>query len=417
MRTQITIAALVMSFSLMAQEQHQSEHNLVPNPSFEEVDGKIKGEGMIELAKPWRSVTADPVDLYSASAKDKNMRVPENKYGKEPARTGENYAGVSFLGYRGRMPRHYLGVQLEKPLVEGKEYCMKMHVSMSDLTKYAVNNIAMLVTTDSIVELSSTVLEYDAPVRSITKDIHDQQYLWTDICRIYVAKGGEQHIVIGNFDKEDNTIHDKVRLSREFSGRQEMNAYYYVDDISVVPMDVLNEGDCSCDDIAGGTLKVESKSFGTDEEDRKKAKKTYLVNSDGTRADETIRNNAKERANNESKEVTKEKEKKAVWSVENVVINFESKAFKPVGEEKDKLSKVADYLKANPTAKVEIQGHANESESEVAFIGKRRAFMVQKELIRLGVDESRVPYVSKETKEPLESGNSPKNQRVSFQLK
>ncbi|MEX2379539.1 MAG: OmpA family protein [Vicingaceae bacterium] len=417
MKTQITIAALVMSFSLMAQEQHESEHNLVPNPSFEEVDGKIKGEGMIELAKPWRSVTADQVDLYSASAKDKNMRVPDNKYGKEPARTGENYAGVSFLGYRGRMPRHYLGVQLEKPLVEGKEYCMKMHVSMADLTKYAVNNIAMLVTTDSIVEPSSTVLEYEAPVRSITKELHDQQYLWTDICRIYVAKGGEQHIVIGNFEKEDNTIHDKVRLSREFSGRQEMNAYYFVDDISVVPMDVLNEGDCSCDDIAGGTLKVESKTFGTDENERKNAKKTYLVNSDGSRAEESIRNNAKEKADAKSKEANNDEVETAEWSIESEAIYFAESKFKPLSTEMDKLNKIADYMSANPTVQLEIQGHSNESESEVSFIGKRRAFMVQKELVDLGVDKSRISYVSKETDEPVESGNSPKNQRVTFMLK
>jgi outer membrane protein OmpA-like peptidoglycan-associated protein len=413
-------AALVMSFSLMAQEQHENEHNLVPNPSFEEVDGKIKEAGMIELAIPWRSVTADPVDLYSASARESSMRVPENKYGKEPARTGENYAGVSFLGYRGRMPRHYLGVQLKKPLMEGKEYCMKMHVSMSDLTKYAVNNIAMLVTADSIVEPSSTILEYDAPVRSITKELHDQQYLWTDICRVYVAKGGEQHIVIGNFDKEENTLHDKVRLSRDFSGRQEMNAYYYVDDISVIPMDVLNEGDCSCDNIAGGTLKVESKSFGTDEEERKKAKKTYLVNSDGTRAEESIRENAqkeKEEAEAQGNEEVKMEAKTAPWSLESEVIYFDNKKFKPLPSEMDKLNKVANYMSENPSDQLVIEGHANESESEVSFIGKRRSFMIQKELVDLGIDESRISYVTKETESPAESGNSPKNQRVTFRLK
>lgn len=411
MKTRLTLATLLFTATLVAQEQHESEHNLVPNPSFEEVDGKIKSAGMIELATPWRSITAEPVDLYSADAKDKSMRVPENKYGKEPARTGNNYAGMSFMGYRGRMPRHYLGVQLKKPLTEGREYCMKMHVSMADLTKYAINNIAMYVTKDSVVEPSAKVLEYDAPVRSITKDIHEQQYLWTDICRIYVAQGGEEHIIIGNFEKEEETIHDKVRMSREFSGRQEMNAYYFIDDISVVPMDVLSEGDCSCDNIAGGTLKVESKTFGTDEEERKKAKKTYLVNSDGTRAEETIRNKDGNSAEKENEESASE------WSVEDVVVYFDTKKFKPTAEELAKLNQLAEYLKANPQQKIEIQGHANVSEKEVAFIGKRRAFMIQKELMDLGVDEARISYVSKETEEPAESGNSPKNQRVTFSLK
>ena len=57
------------------------------------------------------------------------------------------------------------------------------------------------------------------------------------------------------------------------------------------------------------------------------------------------------------------------------------------------------------------------SEKEVAFIGKRRAFMIQKELMDMGIEESRISYVSKETEEPAESGNSPKNQRVTFSLK
>ena len=82
----------------------QNPHNLVPNPSFEDVakKDKIKSGGQIDFAYPWESVTLNPVDLYSSNAKNENFSVPKNKYGEEKARTGSNYAGISFFGYRGK---------------------------------------------------------------------------------------------------------------------------------------------------------------------------------------------------------------------------------------------------------------------------------------------------------------------------
>ena len=130
MRTLLIACSLLLTVGLSAQE----EHNLVPNPSFEEVDGKVKEGGQIELASPWMSATMNPVDLYSEDARSGDFEVPENKYGKEPARTGKNYVGVSFYGYRGRMPRTYLTTKLTNPLSKGKKYCMRFYVSLSDMS-------------------------------------------------------------------------------------------------------------------------------------------------------------------------------------------------------------------------------------------------------------------------------------------
>ena len=71
----------LITFGSFAQE------NLVPNPSFEQVDGKIKEGGKIELAYPWVSATIKPVDLYSANAKADEFSVPENAYGEEKKNT------------------------------------------------------------------------------------------------------------------------------------------------------------------------------------------------------------------------------------------------------------------------------------------------------------------------------------------
>jgi outer membrane protein OmpA-like peptidoglycan-associated protein len=410
MKRLLIACSVLLSFGLYAQE----EHNLVPNPSFEEVDGKIKDAGQIELAIPWMSATTAAVDLYSADAKNDQFEVPENKYGKEPARTGNNYVGVSFYGYRGRMPRTYLTTKLKNPLTEGRKYCMRFYVSLSDMSKYAANNLAMHVSKDSLLEGEGNI-SLDPTIKSFVNKPFEQQYLWTPICRIYQAGGGEQFITIGNFNSDEETATETLRLSRDFSGRQEYNAYYYIDDVSVIPMDVL-DGDCQCDKIAGGVMEVENKSFSTDESQRSKAKKTYLVNSDGSKAAETAKKGSTAGGSAAAAAGTKEvKEEKAPYPA-SVEIMFVSKKFVPGSAEVAKLEKLADYLKSNPKMKLKIIGHADPSESEVAFIGKRRAFNVQKELIKNGISKERVPYESKET-EMMKSDSDPsKNQRVSFQI-
>jgi len=406
MKRIFTAFCLLLSTALLAQE----EHNLVPNPSFEEVDGKIKEAGQLSLAFPWVSATVNQVDLYSADAKNDEFEVPTNKYGKEPARTGENYVGVSFYGYRGRMPRTYLSTKLKNPLSKGRKYCMRFYVSLSDMSKYAVNNLAMHVSRDSVLE-GEEVINLDAPIKSVVNKPFEQQYLWTPICRIYQAGGGEQFITIGNFNTDEETAQESLRLSREFSGRQEYNAYYYIDDVSVIPMDVL-EGDCQCDKIAGGAMEVEFKSFSTDEAQRSKAKKTYLVNSDGSKAAETAGKTPTEagKSNPEKKE---EKKAEAPYP-SSLEIMFMAKKFAPGGAEAAKLTKLAEYLKSNPKVKLKIVGHADPSEAEVAFIGKRRAFNVQKELIKQGISKARIPYESKETEEMKSDSDAGQNQRVSF---
>ncbi len=403
----ILIALLVfISAGTFAQEQH----NLVPNPSFEEVDGKIKDAGMVTLAQPWRAINMNPVDLYSTNAKNSEFSVPDNKYGAEKANTGNNYAGVSFYGYRGRMPRTYLGTRLTNPLTEGREYCMKFHVSLADRSKYAANNLAMYVTADSIVEPSEKNLAFEPQIKSLTNKPFEQQFLWTPICGIYKAKGGEQFIVIGNFNTDEETQLETLRMSREFTGRQSYDAYYYIDDVSVIPMDVAGE-DCVCDKIAGGKMEVEFKKFGTDKEEAAKATTSYIVNSDGSRVEKTeaAAGAAGAAGATEAAEASKS-------YPESEEIMFNNTKFIPGSAENAKLDKLADYLKANQNVQVKVVGHADPSEESVPFIGKRRAFNVQKELIKRGIDKDRIPYESRETSEPKSDSDSNMNQRVSFEL-
>jgi len=60
-----------------------SQTNLVPNPTFEKIEKKIKGKGQINVATPWKSPTLAQADLYVPKSKDFFISIPKNDYGEE----------------------------------------------------------------------------------------------------------------------------------------------------------------------------------------------------------------------------------------------------------------------------------------------------------------------------------------------
>ena len=71
----------------------QDDNNLVLNSSFESIEGKLKKLSQINFASDWQSPTALNADLFSKSIKG-DISVPENIYGKEYPKDGDNYAGI-----------------------------------------------------------------------------------------------------------------------------------------------------------------------------------------------------------------------------------------------------------------------------------------------------------------------------------
>ena len=71
----------------------QEDNNLVLNPSFESIDGKLKKLNQINVANDWYSPTSLKADLFSSSVPG-DIGTPENIYGKEFPKEGENYAGI-----------------------------------------------------------------------------------------------------------------------------------------------------------------------------------------------------------------------------------------------------------------------------------------------------------------------------------
>lgn len=234
----------------MAQED---DNNLVENPSFEVADKvkKLNKLKKIEVANGWGSPTAMKADLYSTQAKEV-ATIPNNKQGREfPLGAEEgNYAGIVAYSYNNKEPRTYLQTELIGPLKKDVEYCVKYHVSLSDLSKYGVNNLGMYISKDPIeIETKEDIIfqkekELAKVVIPLNNEVKNARYGFEPICGIFKASGKERFIIIGNFKNNKDTKYEKLKKKADIKGTQFPKAYYYVDQVEVFVLE--NPEDCEC---------------------------------------------------------------------------------------------------------------------------------------------------------------------------
>lgn len=109
-----------------------------------------------------------------------------------------------------------------------------------------------------------------------------------------------------------------------------------------------------------------------------------------------------------------------IFKANIVHFDFDSSVVKTA--EKGKVSKVADYLKGNTAEAVRVEGHCDERGTEEynRALGERRALALREELVRLGIDPTRVDTISYGEDRPADPGHDEsawrKNRRGEFIL-
>jgi OOP family OmpA-OmpF porin len=217
--------------------------NLVPNPSCEEysVCPNDNDGSLIEQALNWSKPNIYSPDYFNScdQTSSQNYSVPNNFYGQQLARMGNAYAGIITVG-EGTPVREYIQTQLSTSLVAGKVYCVSFYISASDKSQYISNDIGAYFSNNMIFENTTHYLPltphiYNNPnINPLTNKIN-----WTEVSGVFVAQGGEQYMVIGNFlpfEETDTTHFDNWTLNY---------SYHYIDDVSVklcddVGMDEIN---------------------------------------------------------------------------------------------------------------------------------------------------------------------------------
>ena len=380
-----------------------SQTNLVPNPTFEKIEKKIKDKGEIKVATPWTSPTLAQADLYVPKHKNYNISVPENSYGEEKPMEGTGYAGIVAYSYKNKVPRSYLQVKLTQALEEGKQYCVTYNVSLADLSKYAVNHLAAAITDKAVTANNSDVLKFDSYIESRKLKIYETQFYWTPICGVFTAKGGEEYLTIGNFYENIDKYKDlkKVKRPRGFTKPQTYDAYYYIDNVSVILRDEVKKCDC---DVTPGMENAETvtKDFSSDKSINTKTLK--IINTDGSSMTNGVADSAGVLNNSNDASVSSDEE------VDGMVIGFSEGKY-DIDASVAKLERIVAYAKENPEATIGITGYIDASESNIDKLDGRRVGAVYKYLVSKGVKKEKIDR-SMGGEDPIDKKQKSKNMRV-----
>ena len=98
-------------------------------------------------------------------------------------------------------------------------------------------------------------------------------------------------------------------------------------------------------------------------------------------------------------------EDRAILESSKVYFAFDSASVRP--GEASKLTAVVDYLKANADKAVKVEGHCDERGTEAynLSLGDRRSVSLREELIKLGIDPTRVDTITFGEARPASTGH------------
>ncbi len=368
------------------QEEQQELKVMLYNGSFEQAntEGMKKPQNFDDHIRDWVSATYAKADLFSESSKSEMLRVPENAYGKQASIDGSNYAGFRAYTKDAKKLRTYIGRNLQSQMEKNKTYCIKAHVSLADLSKYAVNNIGVFVSKNKIQKGDSkSIIEPSFQIKNKLNPVLNDREGWTTICGTYTANGGEGAIIIGCFEEDSKLQIEKQKKPKGFVQTQTLDAYYYLENVEVT--EILAASQCDCGD---GGVKEEI------------IYSPPYVDFDALTDEEKI-------------------------SKSTVYFAQESSKINSVAE-RDLKSFVA-YLKENPSVNLKLTGHMDLSEfdesrikAKLADIGGKRANSIKNYFVSAGLSETRFTVQDKAASMPLSKYKTPmqlaKNRRVEFSI-
>ena len=381
-RSVATIVALVaLTLSPYAQT-----FNLVPNSGFEDTNiKKLRSYGqMEEVSTDWFSATEVPADVYGDGAKGDKIGVPTNDYGTQEPAGGLCYAGFRAYSKDPRLQRSYLEVKLPQMLDRDVMYCVSFDISLADLSRYAVNDIGVIVSDRKIEQpnLGDMILQPD--VKQKTNKVFQFTEGWEKFCGTFVGTGQEEYIVIGCFGSRSEMTIEKVKRPMGLTGPQLSHAYYFIDNVEIIEIQAKSQ--CVCSAVEERDMDLVYGSSSVQDEDMTDVEK-----------------------------------------INASAIYYAFLKRTPTGSGKQTVADIAAILKANPSMRINIVGHCDNDEASEGkinarykMIGKNRGDQIRRMLESAGVPASQFSVSDIGAQDPANSRDTDisraQNRRVTFEV-
>lgn len=353
----------------------QTADNMVYNPSFEEYrrcPQRIDALGVMTAVDAWWQPTAGSSDYFNACG-GRDCQVPRNKMGFQDAHDGEAYCGIycSQEHYR-----EYLQTELRTPLLAGHRYRVSFWVCLADKSPHAVATIGALLTTERLEDStwdvlmereitdynenkSQSIAVYLTPQVINNKDsVLSDMRKWIEVSGEFTAEGGERFLTIGNFASFNHSnVHTTNSVNAILQG-----AYYYVDDVAVMPLDSTEISIESSDTPAVGDVVP-------------------------------------------------------MWN-----IFFATSESEVLPQSYNELRRLQELLEANSSMKIELRGHTD-NQGTVEFnlrLSVDRAKSVADYLAEHGIDRRRMTFTGFGKSQPVDTNDTPegrsRNRRVEYRV-
>ena len=201
---------LFLLITLLFFQFDSTAQNLVPNPSFEELDSCITGLNQLQKAIGWKTILFTP-DCLNRCGSGLAYSVPGNVGGfQEPQYVTENgYAGIVNNFFRKIDYTEIIGIVLAQPLIVGQKYYFKMfysagYRSQTGATCFSNNLGIKLFTTNFNCSIS-----YQAIIDN-NSILHEDSVLtdtlnWNEFKGNFIADSAYSFLAIGNFYSPYNT--------------------------------------------------------------------------------------------------------------------------------------------------------------------------------------------------------------------
>ena len=336
--------------------QSLSAQNLVRNGSFEEYiscPGSYSQHAAEFRVNSWRSISSGSPDYFNTCS-DGDAAVPYNWAGVSDAADGYGYVGIFTYMHQPKEYREYLHTKLLERLIKDSLYHIEFRYKLSSYSKYATDRIGLMLS-DSLKTVShDRPLNID-PTISIQKDsaLTPETGSWELATARYRAKGNEEFLTIGNFAPNEKTGAYHIRFRPVAEPMLEHSAYYYIDDVKVIP-------------VFGPAPQTETLPVFTGAE--AELNKTYVLKN----------------------------------------IQFDFNSYRLMPESFYDLQQVAEYLKKHPDLSVELAGHTD-SAGDDAYnkdLSANRAKSAADYLISRGIQKSRISTIGFGEEKPLMDGET-----------
>jgi hypothetical protein len=198
--------------------------NLISNGSFEDTIACPPGCALLENAVGW----IDPVSISSSDLIHICSAICDYTFqGYQLPKTGLAHAGI-IVSNVVSTGREYLEKAIDSSLIAGECYHVEFYMS-SGIYKYATDDIQVYFSDTLLSNISqaNAFYNYLPQVHNSTGNFPDTVN-WTLVQGDFVAQGGENYMIIGNFKDLANTNVVIINSSSPVG-----YAYVYIDDVSL----------------------------------------------------------------------------------------------------------------------------------------------------------------------------------------